>query len=279
MSLIRKGDTQSFAYTGQVQTLTIQRTGIYKFEVWGGQGTNCEKGYAGSGTGGCGGHCVGYKMLRGGKTLTIGIGGGGKRNSGFNGGGTVTGSLGWGQGAGGGATHFAVGDVSRGQLKEYINNQEEVIIVAGGGGGACNSDTIGGGYTMAGGPSGTGGYQFGQGQNNTGNERGAGGGGWSGGTGNSGGHTGKGGTSYIGNCPVISYRGKTYAPSLEEGVWGTSFYSGKNSDYDGKATITLVELLNFRKISGHWQSGELRRKIGGHWYSGYLKRKIGGHWV
>lgn len=151
-----------FNYTGNIQTFTVPNTGYYKLEVYGAEGGRggwyfsrhwCD--------GGKGGHAVGYKRLRKGTVLYIGVGGRGNDISGgygsgwlwtstpggYNGGGTGyaqdTGAydtetqehtwrgINSGAGSGGGATHIAYNQSAL--LKD--TNQNNVLIAAGGGGG------------------------------------------------------------------------------------------------------------------------------------------------
>ena len=58
MSITTVGESQSFSYSGGVQTFIVPYTGLYKLEVWGAQG-----GTKYSGIGGKGGHSGGYKIL------------------------------------------------------------------------------------------------------------------------------------------------------------------------------------------------------------------------
>lgn len=81
----------SFGYTGIQEIWTVPETGVYKFEVWGGQG---EQGGSNNGSrggsGGLGGYAYGELNLNAGETVYINVG---------NGGGTALGS-----GNGGGAS-------------------------------------------------------------------------------------------------------------------------------------------------------------------------------
>ena len=130
-----------FAYTGDVQTFTAQKTGKYKLEVWGasggGTGENVSAGY--------GGYSTGQITLNKGEVIYIVIGGEGgttqapasQVNGGYNGGGSGFSADKYGvnnYGSGGGATHIA--KVS-GTLSELSNNISSILIVAGGGGGSA----------------------------------------------------------------------------------------------------------------------------------------------
>lgn len=123
---VAKG-SQSFSYTGNVQTFTAPATGIYKLEVWGAQG---------EGNGGKGGYATGSILLTANTTLRIYVGG----QSGYNGGGT-------GGYNGGGATDIRTGTAL-----------SDRVIVAGGGGGASNSNMVGGAGGGTTGGDGTGSY-------------------------------------------------------------------------------------------------------------------------
>lgn len=137
------GTVTTFEYTGQVEEFTIPATGLWKLEVWGGQG----------GLGNKGGHSLGYKLFESGDTIYIAVGGqgliktgtdvtttGGIAAGGWNGGGNgsrreyTAGSTG-NTGGGGGATHIATQLIDDGQLKYYSQNTDYILIVAGGSGG------------------------------------------------------------------------------------------------------------------------------------------------
>ncbi|MDR2510780.1 MAG: hypothetical protein LBC77_09080 [Spirochaetaceae bacterium] len=117
--------------SGSQQTWSAPYDGIYKFELWGGQGGN------GSATGGKGGYTYGNIRLNQGESLSLYAGKkGGNRSGrscgtgGYNGGGNGGeggGTNPLGAGGGGGAT-----DVRRGG--ELLSHR---IIIAGGGGGGC----------------------------------------------------------------------------------------------------------------------------------------------
>ena len=207
------GKTWTFA-SGSVHTHTIQCTGIYKLEVWGGQGGDDD-----NGTGGKGGYSSGRVQLTVNKKLYVVVGGDGKDRStcsdagGYNGGGRA-GCHGY-SGAGGGATHIATEKVGNGLLSNYASNRNYVLIVAGGGGGGgyTGSYTNGGagGGTTGGNATGKGGSQtaggagtvsgsFGKGGDRTGGNEdgGGGGGGWFGGGAANADDGGGGGSGYIG---------------------------------------------------------------------------------
>lgn len=257
------GDSQSFSYTGGIQSFTIPANGIYKLEVWGAKG--------GSTNGGKGGHSVGYKGLMKGTTLYIVCGGRGDTGTyggsgGYNGGGAgksaESEAVAYAYG-GGGATHIAT--VS-GQLKNLstYKNTGEILIVAGGGGGGCTGDSsayggTGGGasggngtgaYTAAGGTQtsagANGGFGYGGACDYTVNGSGGGGGGWYGGafgpttvTG------GGGGSGCIIFSPTIKIGSTTYQSSMTNGV----------NDSTGKATITYMAPAELYTITYNLNSG------------------------
>ena len=211
----------NFDYTGEEQTYTASKSGIYFIETWGASGgcalnngvTNCTKiSY--------GGYSSGTTFLTAGNTLYINVGGKGtdgilKSNSpgGYNGGGYGT----WdnsddeSSGGGGGATHIAL---RTGLLSTLENYKNDIIMVSGGGGGQSwtNAAGSGGGYkgvttstTNQSEVSQDKGYAFGQGQDAKGTASndgvGGGGGGFYGGYMNNvgGKSSGSGGSGYIGN--------------------------------------------------------------------------------
>ena len=122
-------------YSGSEDTFTVQKSGIYKLEVWGAQGGNYN-GYVG----GYGGYSSGYVSLTQGQTLYINVGGTNSINSttgGYNGGGRASSQAGGYYGAGGGgATHIGL---ASGLLTSFENKTNDLLIVAGGGGGAASS--------------------------------------------------------------------------------------------------------------------------------------------
>ncbi len=75
--------TKAFNYTGGMQNVTIEQTGIYKLEVWGASGASD------NGVGGKGGYSIGYKQLTKGDIIYICVGGAGSGyTGGYNGGGS-----------------------------------------------------------------------------------------------------------------------------------------------------------------------------------------------
>lgn len=237
MALINIGDSQTFNYTGGIQTLDIEVTGKYYLEAYGSMGAS-----GSSTSGGNGGYASGYIELEQGTTLYIVCGG-----QNYNGGGT-RGT--WGSqrgGVGGGATHIAT---MTGLLSAIgSSNLDKILIVAGGGGGGSGESGsvkggVGGGLTGgATGKGATGGSQttggtnggrstngsFGQGgNNNTSDVSGGGGAGLYGGGGGT--YAGAGGSSYIAN--------------LTDG----DTTSGVN-DTTGSATITLIDITPTAQIT------------------------------
>ena len=191
MAITNEGDSQSYAYTGGMQSFTAPQKGIYKLEAWGAQGGAGSS--EGNGTPGKGGYSYGHVLLEKGAVLYICCGQAGATTSAtmYNGGGggksqyfdftphykpTTTG------GSGGGATHIAT---RSGTLAE-LGSTSGLLIVAGGGGGAAGGGGLGTSYGIGGsggGESGgagvgfaswtssggtqTSGYAFGQGQTAT----------------------------------------------------------------------------------------------------------------
>ena len=271
MAINNRGDSQQFNYTGGVQTFTVTRAGLYKFDVYGGKGG---KGANKNGSGGAGGHSVGYTYLSVGDTIYIVCGGG--NNTTYNGGGLDSGGSGAWAGKGGGATHIA--SVTGTLVSIGASNLDKIYIVAGGGGGGGETNTDGTNYKYGGagggssGANATGGtYKgygatqsqggqgysgvttpeaetkgtFGQGGRATSNPPsgayygGGGGGGLYGGGGGSwstdmnkcGG--GGGGSGYIGGVPQVTFQGTTYSPSTSQ---------GGNSSGHGYAIVTLEDV-------------------------------------
>ncbi len=126
--------TKNFAYTGNVQSITLA-DGKYKLEVWGAQGGG-NTSYSGYG-----GYSVGTISLTSGTTLYVVVGGQGSGTTGgYNGGGGVTSANG-NYGAGGGATHIATRSGTLSALSSYKSN---ILLVAGGGGGSAGDWSNGG---------------------------------------------------------------------------------------------------------------------------------------
>ena len=210
-------DFWNFDYTGEENTFTVEKAGIYKLEVWGAAGAYSSE----TRHGGYGGYSVGQISLNKNDKLYINVGGQGSKvnsESSYNGGGS-SGSSG-GPGGGGGATHIAT---SSGILSTLKDNTKSVIIVAGGGGGfatyGCSTAIGGSGGGYIGMPSDLGGTQnaggtsvgqpdgsFGQGAYyyNTQHSTPGAGGGWYGGGTKVNTCVGGGGSGYIGNTDLYN---------------------------------------------------------------------------
>lgn len=254
---MNKGESKTFSYKGSVEEFTIPNSGLYKLEVWGGQG------------GGNGGYSVGYKVFKGGTKIYVCVGGKGSDVSpfvdtginpgGYNGGGdghnTSYGSAGdqkrYG-GGGGGATHIALvtGTLNGIGKTDFVDNGKGLIVAGGGGGSATNfygpvtyNGGTGGGTNggnassggSGGGQSGGGSGTFGVGSGNSGNWGGGGGGGLYGGSGGNE-KAGGGGSGWIGGVPEITYKETTYSPSTSNNV----------KTGNGEAKLTLVESDNIK---------------------------------
>lgn len=127
--------SQTFNYTGSVQSWKVPCTATYTFKVCGAQGGSASSDDIG-GKGGC---ATGKKQINANTTLYITIGGAGgaalgRSSGGYNGGGNGTAWAGGWSGGGGGATHIST--VS-GLLKENTV-RNGIIIAAGGGGGSVS---------------------------------------------------------------------------------------------------------------------------------------------
>ena len=262
MAITKAGESQSFGYTGGMQSFTAPFDGLYQMEVYGAVGGNNTYNMGNrSGTGGYGGTATGYTLLKKGTVLYICCGGAGTHNTsgetgvsgGYNGGGSVNHNYYKGA-SGGGSTHIAT---VAGTLSNIgAGNLSKILIIAGGGGGAAAEYNGGSGGGTVGGTGshksesgedapivatggnqssgGTGYYNgtFGQGgAGGHGYYGGAGGGGLYGGGGGQMVAAGGGGSGYIGGVPAITYRGITYSPSWSNGVNGGN----------GSAKITLIQ--------------------------------------
>lgn len=171
---MENGESETFNYTGGVQTFTAPTSGIYTLETWGAAGGN---------SGGRGGHAKGDIELNKGDIVRIYVGGQGNTSTGgYNGGG---GNFN-GYGTGGGATDMRRGGTALGNR----------VIVAGGGAGKSHTGSAGHGGGTTGLTS-----TLGQGQSATGHHGGGGGGGYFGGAGGSG-------------CAGVSYGGSSYVTGL-----------------------------------------------------------------
>ena len=159
--------SQTFNYTGAVQTFTVPATGYYKLECYGAQG-----GYSSNGLGGKGGLSQLTYPLTQGDVLYIYVGGqggcidGGSSHpeggdGGWNGGGKGGTGVAWGGGngapyngggGGGGATHIAtsaIGAIT--STTDFNANHDGLLLIAGGGGGGLSwgpsAGGVGGGDT------------------------------------------------------------------------------------------------------------------------------------
>ncbi|HIB37678.1 glycine-rich protein [Mesonia sp.] len=125
-------ETETFSYTGSVQTFTIP-TGVTSItiEAWGAQGQSLTNEQYTPSTGGLGGYAMGNIAVTPGETINIYVGGEGQDGvAGFNGGalggyGTPSDGLAGYAGSGGGASDVRIGGTD-------LTNR---VIVAGGGGG------------------------------------------------------------------------------------------------------------------------------------------------
>lgn len=120
-SLKKEGDSLSFDYTGNAETVNIKRDGMYTIQLYGAQGASNIY------TGGKGGYVEATIELKRGDTLYFIIGG----QNGFNGGGDGSNAN------GGGASDIRLNG----------NNLTDRILVAGGGGGASSGGNGGVGGT------------------------------------------------------------------------------------------------------------------------------------
>lgn len=223
-----QGGSQTFNYTGGVQTFTAPVSGTYSFDLYGGRGGNVTSYYPTNG--GLGGRSQGQMSLGAGQVINVYVGGQGAdrqgnhpygsctlTNGGWNGGGANR-SAGNGT-PGGGASDIRIGG------NALVNR----YIVAGGGGG-CGwtyaTGGAGGGLSGVGGANGTGGGtqnaggnvgnssggcgqsagSLGQGGDGSGSSAGggAGGGGYYGGGGGGYNQGGGGGSSYYGGAGVTN---------------------------------------------------------------------------
>jgi hypothetical protein len=134
-----QGGSQTFNYTGGIQTFTAPVNGTYTLEVWGAQGGGGANCY---GQGGAGGYSKGNVTLTAGQVIHIGVGQAGFKSSSstaYNGGGAGNPNGGDPGYTGGGATHIAT---TGGVLAGLSGNQNSVLVVAGGGGGAAGGTCV-----------------------------------------------------------------------------------------------------------------------------------------
>lgn len=217
--------TKEFAYRGAEQAYLVQKTGLYKLEVWGAQGGSSNPDVV---TGGYGGYSTGTVSLNKGDKIYVNVGGKGVGSTswtcygGYNGGATMNETSPC--SSGGGATHIAL---KSGLLSSLSGNVNKILIVAGAGGGSYIrsgfSDGIGGsggGYVgeagnVAGDRSCTGGSQSSGGIGSGGywgghnGSFGAGGGGYTPGSGGGSGFYGGGGGGGVGGAGGSGYIGNT----------------------------------------------------------------------
>lgn len=225
-------ETWNFEFTNSIQNFNIERSGLYRLEVWGAQGSY--------GSGGKGGYSVGEIDLLEGDILRLYVGG----SNGYNGGGSSIRS----SSVGGGATDIRKNGTS-------LNNR--IIVAGGGGGNGPASGGDGGGYKgMTGsdryGTPGHGGTQTsgGSGGSNHGRSGSLGQGGYcTGGSGSGGG--GGGGGYYGGGAGGNDY--SSYNDYDDSGGGGGSGYIGglKNASMltgtnygNGKVKITCLTPLD-----------------------------------
>ncbi len=256
MAITAIGESQSFDYTGGIQTFTVPFSGLYKLEVRGARG-----GYAYDiGYGTYGKTAIGYIKLKKGEQLFVVCGGiGGTANTpwsstdedlannqgtriikgGYNGGGNGqtrydNNYLSARAGGGGGATHIAR---TSGLLADIPD--DDIIIIASGGAGQAHStdarvsDTdISKTYTLASNTIATNDIQ-GQGSDGTAAgaytnpSKGGGGGGYRGGL------AGYCGRCFIDRTPEITIKGVTYSPE-----------TGTATENNGSAIITYVTKIS-----------------------------------
>ena len=231
-----------YDYTGNVQTFSSAKGGIYKLEAWGAQGGSYS-GTNGTFIGGYGAYATGFISMNAETTLYIVVGGAGTGNTlgtlgttlgGYNGGGNgnVINEDVF-SGSGGGASHIAL---VNGELKtlEYYKDYNGILLTAAGGSGAygynpssdhwwngVSGGGIIGGYNNSSSQAGsqTSGYAFGAGGDQSGENvtiantnHAGGGGGWYGGLADYADHNPGGlgaGSSNISNYYLGSYGGAT----------------------------------------------------------------------
>ena len=219
-TILRNGDTITYTYSGSYRSVTLPQ-GVFKLQVWGGQG-----GGLGNDNGGKGGYATGVLTLNSATTLYIYVGGKGTNSQnaidggydsthyagGWNGGGSGSGRGGPG---GGGATDIRMGGTALGNR----------IIVAGGGGGGNGSSSVTYTFNSSG--------MLGQGasgcsnrhRSSYSNDEGGGGGGY------------YGGSVVHGDDPHSSYAGSNYTGSLAS---ASNSYNQKTGT--GQAIITVQQV-------------------------------------
>ena len=269
-----------YNYTGDVQTFTTTKKGIYKVELWGAQGGS------GGGTGGFGGYTRGDIDLDSNVSLFVYVGGvGGNRTStttqgaaGYNGGGI--GGLGtppgWGAGAGGGgATDVRL---SNGVWNDILGLRSRIMIAGGGGGSGASSGAMGhaggygGGVHTYGGAGGNG--INGAGGGGAGGYYGAGGaGGWSGGAGGTAYSTNT-SPGYVGSFGIGAQGGGVVTANYDGGGGGGGGYYGGGGGGGGGGGSNGAGGGGSQFISGHTGSNAID-SLGAHTgqpdhYSGYV---------
>ncbi|HOB63634.1 MAG TPA: glycine-rich protein [Clostridia bacterium] len=275
-AITQVGQSETFNFTGGMQTFTVSVTGYYNIELYGASGgnSNTAAGY------GRGGKVAGTIYLKAGDVLYIFVGGAGKEgvgsdSGGYNGGGNATGTFAG--GGGGGATDIRVGGTS---LVDRImvaggggghNDVNSTVIYGGGNGGGLTggngncydhgtvnisntgkgaSQTAGGALGTNSNASGSTSGSFGQGGNggfnNDGHSGGGGGGGYYGG-GGSAWHAGAGGgSSFISGyegCDAVTRSGRHTGSSVHFSGYvftNGSMVTGGAPAGNGKAVITLT---------------------------------------
>ncbi len=275
-AITQVGQSETFNFTGGMQTFTVSVTGYYNIELYGASGgnSNTAAGY------GRGGKVAGTIYLKAGDVLYIFVGGVGKEgvgsdSGGYNGGGNATGTFAG--GGGGGATDIRVGGTS---LVDRImvaggggghNDVNSTVIYGGGNGGGLTggngncydhgtvnisntgkgaSQTAGGALGTNSNASGSTSGSFGQGGNggfnNDGHSGGGGGGGYYGG-GGSAWHAGAGGgSSFISGyegCDAVTRSGRHTGSSVHFSGYvftNGSMVTGGAPAGNGKAVITLT---------------------------------------
>ncbi|NCU76919.1 MAG: hypothetical protein EBV59_08235 [Synechococcaceae bacterium WB7_1C_051] len=241
---IGAGNSQTFNYTGNVQTFTAPFTGNFTLELWGAQGGNDGQ------QGANGGYATGQISLTSGQVINVYVGGQGigcnsASGGGWNGGGNA-GNAGC-SGGGGGASDIRVAG----------NSLNDRVIVAGGGGGGGNSilpgaggglvgiNGSGAGGTQASGGAGSNAGSFGQGGHKSG-DGGGGGGGWYGGGAAYGDDGGGGGSSYIGFWNVL-HHARAYVEHhvlLASGYRGMCFPIGADNSHGIRGASTYGQQRN-----------------------------------
>ena len=267
-------DVYKFAYTGNIQSFKVLKTGNYKLEIWGAQGGTYQ-----TSLGGYGGYSVGTVNLTAGTTVYIVVGGqgnctyAGSSQGGYNGGGAARSRANYAMCSGGGATHIAT--TNRGLLSTYNSYRGDLLIVAGGGGGSGtgsgrnNSGGSGGGIVGAiavnscgdcgarsGGSQTAGGYgrygtgTFGWGAGSVGSDSCGGGGGFFGGGGDTYEWAASGGSGYIANASLSNksmycYNCTTSAVASTLTYTTTNYSADPVTNYaksgHGAAILTFIE--------------------------------------